>query len=94
MRYLVLPILALLAGCAGTVQQPTDSTYRSYYGSPYDGGLRTDPCRPFNADALTRWAKALGSDRYHHRAADITVHNGTVNCRAHESAGSRQGRGR
>lgn len=93
MRIVLSIILAaLVSGCAGNVRS-VDPQYHGYYNyGSY--GLQTKPCRPFNADELTSWAKALGTERYHSRGADVTVRNGIVDCSARESAGSRTLRGK
>lgn len=94
-------LMASLAGCHGggvARYDPYSGGYytRGYHNANAPAAVRTAPCQPFNADALMQWAKGAGDKMppnsvvsvQTQRQADVNVHNGLVNCHAHESTSS------
>jgi hypothetical protein len=88
----IFAVVALLQGCAVVPASgyPVGGGWYHYSYPHYRGGsgITTEPCQPYRADGLMKWALGAGGDVQHSRTAGVTVKNGNVDCRQSESASS------
>lgn len=84
--------VVLLEGCAGGIGYRVSPDPHSGY--MYRDEVRIRPCKPYYANELMAWAKALPGDKEHTRRADVRTQDGYVSCETHESAQSRDVSGR